>query len=936
MEQSFAGSIKRKGAKKNTVLSLLDDTVGGTDSPVLKDSSRHRSINTPESFCSPSVTLHGHGTAPPFDISKMLSPVNTSWSTPPRRQSRTPLARNTSLMRVSLLNDSESNTSVRTIPWRTTFLTDVLSPGNCTEDLTAGAAMLQEDDPGVAATMIMFSDFLDSLIKRSSSEVFLLVEDYETICNNQVSFLKKIASRTGPAHHKLSKTTSILWLLKQEMVTWRLLASLYKDRVQTALEEDEVMPIDEFVSGPSEKKVMEALFRRDVTTRQSQIVVDWLENIAKEEIGAFSDTVPFSSSSVCWDNTLHLLKQGNLCSVLGMRRPFVTELDPDAPIRQKLPLAELDQEDEAKLLKHLFCLIRAGMVEEAERQCRRCGQAWRAATLEGWKLYHDPNYDGVGSDGELQPVEGNPYRDVWRSCCWRMAEEEQFNRHERAIYAALSGNLKQILPVCESWEDCVWAYFRVLVDQLVEAEVRTLVTRPRELVNLPADGTTLDLTTEKIFEDLQATDNTRVLDEMKEPFHIIQKYIILSDIDGLLGEFSQWLSQTATLPPHLMRFMSHLVLFFRTLGLHTKEDVCVDVLKTYVELLMREERTELVAFYASHLPPEVAVSLYATFLEDITGTALRQHCLQLAERAGLDVAAVTKTIVENVRGQDSGDFAHHDCTALLDATTTPEDKKKIDAIEWLVFDPSQRIEALRQSNAIIRTFLATKKHEAANAALEIIPVDSIDVIYRLHEEPAMEGGGGRSMESSAKNTIREHLSIRFYLQAHDSFNAWFCHYKQEPGKPTLPTRHNFCDKVAHEQREDQYQLDLKAWESQLRFLTAQAKDHIHNVLLFVEGGWMVDSREEGGDEDEDRARQMRQLRHLCLPSMCFLLHSVLHGAGLYQECVRLADMVADKHNAIYEVFSKEELQTFLQKVCESSLKLLDMNLDPLGYDIHSF
>ena len=34
-----------------------------------------------------------------------------------------------------------------------------------------------------------------------------------------------------------------------------------------------------------------------------------------------------------------------------------------------------------------------------------------------------------------------------------------------------------------------------------------------------------------------------------------------------------------------------------------------------------------------------------------------------------------------------------------------EDRHKIEAIDWLVFDPSQRSEALKQSNAIIRTFL---------------------------------------------------------------------------------------------------------------------------------------------------------------------------------------------------------------------------------------
>lgn len=41
--------------------------------------------------------------------------------------------------------------------------------------------------------------------------------------------------------------------------------------------------------------------------------------------------------------------------------------DPDAPLRQQRPLADLDREDDARLLKNLFTLIRAGMTEEVER-----------------------------------------------------------------------------------------------------------------------------------------------------------------------------------------------------------------------------------------------------------------------------------------------------------------------------------------------------------------------------------------------------------------------------------------------------------------------------------------------------------------------------------------------------------------------------------------
>ena len=42
---------------------------------------------------------------------------------------------------------------------------------------------------------------------------------------------------------------------------------------------------------------------------------------------------------------------------------------------------------------------------------------------------------------------------------------------------------------------------------------------------------------------------------------------------------------------------------------------------------------------------------------------------------------------------------------MLYSSNLQEDRKKIEAIEWLIFDPSQRAEAIKQSNAIMRCFL---------------------------------------------------------------------------------------------------------------------------------------------------------------------------------------------------------------------------------------
>eukprot|EP00069_Balaena_mysticetus_P022453 bmy_14380T0 len=869
-EAEVTRTARKQSAQKRVLIRASQDEIFANTTP------RDQVIpRTPSSFRQPLVTPTNRSLLRQPDVFCILGTGGRS----PRLTQSSGFLGNLSMV----TNLDDSNWAAAFSSQRAGLFTNT-EPHSVTEDVTLSAVMLREDDPGEAASMSMFSDFLQSFLRHSSTTVFDLVEEYENICISQVNILSKIVSRATPGLQKFSKTASMLWLLQQEMVTWRLLASLYRDRIQSALEDESMFVITAL--NASEKAVVEALFQRDSLVRQSQLVVDWLESIAKDEIGDFSDNIEFYAK----ENTLHTLKQRQLSSYIGSVRPLVTEL--------------------------------------AQRLCKRCGQAWRAATLEGWKLYHDPNVNG---GTELEHVEGNPYRCIWKISCWRMAEDELFNRYERAIYAALSGNLKQLLPVCDTWEDTVWAYFRVMVDSLVEQEIRTSVITLDETEELPREYLEANWTLEKVFEELQATDKKRVLEENQEHYHIVQKFLILGDIDGLMEEFSKWLSKSrSNLPGHLLRFMTHLILFFRTLGLQTKEEVSIEVLKTYIQLLINEKHTNLIAFYTCHLPQDLAVAQYALFLEGVTEFEQRHHCLELAKEADLDIATITKTVVENIRKKDNGEFSHHDLAPALDTGTTEEDRLKIDVIDWLVFDPSQRAEALKQGNAIMRKFLASKKHEAAKEVFVKIPQDSIAEIYNQWEEQGMES----PLPAEDDNAIREHLCIRAYLEAHETFNEWFKHMNSAPQKPTLTPQATFTEKVAHEHKEKKYEMDYGIWKGHLDALTADVKEKMYNVLLFVDGGWMVDVREDA-EEDHERTYQMVLLRKLCLPMLCFLLHTILHSTGQYQECLQLADMVSSERHKLYLVFSKEELRKLLQKLRESSLMLLDQGLDPLGYEIQS-
>uniref|UniRef100_A0A7N8XFE8 Nuclear pore complex protein n=1 Tax=Mastacembelus armatus TaxID=205130 RepID=A0A7N8XFE8_9TELE len=833
-------------------------------SPVVSTVTPARSLrNTPASLFRQAVTPR----VP--DVSSILPPGG-----------RTPRYTHTPRNVISSLNldDSEWTTSIYTSP-----VMGLENTSFFTNDITnLSSALLKEDDPGEAAAASLFPDFLASFLKHSSSAVFDLLEDY------QVDVLQSVVLRAG----QNSKTAGVRWLLQQENCSWRLITSLYRFNCWCLCVQ---------VPSESEKVVVEQLFQRDAVIRQSQLVVDWLESIAKDQIGDFSDNIEYYAKNVCWENTLHALKLRRK-SGTGFTVPLVTELDPDAPLRQQRPLADLDREDDARLMKNLFTLIRAGMTEEAQRLCKRCGQAWRAATLEGWKLYHDPNL--TSGSIELQPVEGNPQRGIWKACCWRMAEEEQLNRYERAIYASLSGNLKPLLAVCESWEDCVWAYFRVMVDSLVEKDLMSSGMAHQEVETLSREYLEANWTMEKVFEELQASESKRVLEETKEHYHVIQKFVILGDLDGLMEEFSDWLTASKPLPSHLLRFMTHLLLFFRSLGLALKEEVCVDVLKAYISFLIRDQQTDLVASYVGQLPAEIATAQYGAFLETVTQPELRPQCLRLATDAGLDVAAITKLVVETVRERDDAEFTHHNQT--LETGTTKDDQRKIDVIDWLLFDPAHRAEALKQSNAIMRKFLALQKHDAAKAVFSKVPEDSMKEICSQ-----WAGIGQTTLPAEDDNAIREHLCIRAYLVCHQSF-----------GKGLRVCKCYMPFTLA----------SLSAWSCRLDVLTEDVKERIYNVLLFVDGGWMVDNREDSEQETE-RSHQMAALRSLCLPRLSFLLLSVLQSSSRHQEALRLADIISSDQHRLYQVFSKEELRRFLQKLRESSLSLLDHGFDPLGYEL---
>lgn len=82
------------------------------------------------------------------------------------------------------------------------------------------------------------------------------------------------------------------------------------------------------------------------------------------------------------------------------------------------------------------------------------------------------------------------------------------------------------------------------------------------------------------------------------------------------------------------------------------------------------------------------------------------------------------------------------------------------------------------------------------------------------------------------------------------------------------------------------------------------KQLFFNVLLFPDGGWLVDSSnndEPCTPEELSREHQLKKLRELCIPKVMLLLHSVMSEMNEHAGCIQLADTLASEQYQLYKV-----------------------------------
>lgn len=739
---------------------------------------------------------------------------------------------------------------------------------------------------------------------QSFEDVFDTISEFDETINEVLCQLRTLRTKDDEL---------MTWLSKENNV-WRLLSALYQYRLIPP-------PNDEYTGHVTEKTVVEMLFKTDPHIAECQIIIDWLEKSAADENDRQEkpSIEHFTDKTVLWENTLSQLKN-NRELPFSANKQLVSSMDPDAPVKEKKHLHPLDEEDERRLLGQVFREVRCGRLDLAQKLCLHVGQGLKASILEGWRPFHDPNYDLTSNSTERFPVEGHPNRDLWKLSAWGQSESPKMPRAWRATTGILCGNLEAALLMCDTWEDILWAHLKVYVDLRVEEEIRENIVG-RRYCPMPDKYWNQKFDLDKVFRELENCQSSSIRHEAQQPDRLIEQAIILDNTASLVDILSNQVSRDS----RLSRMATHLVLVFRMFqsdGFSQNKQTQDQIINAHIKECTNQSNPHLIAYYVSHLNQADQTQVYAEYLENVQDPDLRTECLQAAEQNGLQIRDITNLVVERVKQKSSKGKRRN-----LLPETTDEDLDKINAIDWIIFYPEQRADALWKTNEFVRMFILQDKLEAAKLALGKISDDTINLLC--------DGGELTTHSNRFRNasSIREYLCHKTYLAAEDAFNSWYQYYNSTKPHPLAEPNPDvtYAERVLHESRLAQYEEKLAEWNGKLKLYSKTTKSKLYNVLLFPDGGWMVDQFEA---DDSDRQKQLMALRKSVIPKVVTLLYSLLSSMEDYQEILNIADIVVSEQHQLYKVYSQPELEDLLNKFADTSVELLKQGHDAWGFSTH--
>ncbi|KAE9974032.1 hypothetical protein BLS_003303 [Venturia inaequalis] len=422
--------------------------------------------------------------------------------------------------------------------------------------------------------------------------------------------------------------------------------------------------------------------------REKKVVLEWLERCAQNgenSLEAIMEQLQEQAGggagtwSMGWLYTREKIKAHKRNRLIGgpipqtasipatdSSRLLVTQLDPDAPTRQKRVLEKKDDYYERALWLTCYEKLRRGTTwEEISAWCEERNESWRGASL------------GASQDLERKNSRlclSGPYSGaLWRRMCLKAAHNPTADRYERAVYGLLAGDVQSVEPVCQSWEDSLYMNYNSLL--LAEFEDWLQNNHPENFPSVLAQKYPLyrpvtpyqDLVTEHDAAMMATYRQGEHRDDPAFPMKHLQAALVAHKFQEFAQELSKAIRKKANhgqssvliANNHMLtkvddkfmqiaenwdviRLAAHMVPVYRSIGMEFDDEEAVDdIIVTYMDFLRTLGKFDAIPTYAVCLHSEATRNrIVGAMISDITDKAEQERLVKLMNAAELDMTSI--------------------------------------------------------------------------------------------------------------------------------------------------------------------------------------------------------------------------------------------------------------------------------------------------------
>ncbi|KAJ2500959.1 Nucleoporin nup84 [Coemansia sp. RSA 1972] len=668
---------------------------------------------------------------------------------------------------------------------------------------------------------------------------------------------------------------------QSESDTWDLLARLYEQRQQRR-DTDECMD----ATTDDDATVTDFVRAQDLLEHDGQLaeyveVRRWLEDTALE----FQPVE--TRKGYLFYTRRSIRNQDTDSNAMDTNTQLVTDIDPDASSRQRRDIAIEDHEYTSSLLRTLFEYVRRGRMSDAMALCVESDEPWRAASMKGGLFWRDPQLEDAES---TESVGGNINRNLWKHACAALAHDTGNDSYERALYAALSGRVDEVLSVCVTWSDFVWAHINAVIEMRMDQGLRGACVYEQapatSFAHVQSRRTcATDMT--QVFDIVESLDGC-VQNEARDPLRRLQRALATNTFAEYVAEFAQALNPETDV--RMIRVVAHASLCVRQSGAELPEPAVSAVLEAYVDRLALDH-DELVAAYVAQMPTERQTPVYAQFVQMLNVSRdHRMRLLQRAERHGLDTHAVCRAATSaGVQTDDQAERSDQFELSEPSEPITDTEQRQVRALEWTTSSSHLYAYALTQVCTLSRQFLLQGRTNAATVLLNSLPADFVQPEWIAESTPLFQ----------------EYMHILSLCDALAFYATWAETVCRQPTST------------------------LQSFEHKQRTIDASVRmEQLLRRVLDVD--WLGAHVQDG----EARTKELQKLRLLYVPEIVFRLHGVLYETRdlVPQNLARsldLAQMVAGDGLGIYRELAQKSpmhpngrLVAFMALMRKSAFELL--------------